>query len=594
MTDNYRDSIEQLLLPAVQTPGQYIGGEFNEIKKDGPIDVSVALAFPDTYALGMSHLGLGILYEALNQMDKVSAQRVYCPWLDAEKIMRENNIPLFAWETRDRIKDFDLLGITLQHELAYTNVLYLLDLADITFRSVDRKEDEPIVIGGGPMADSCEPVAEFFDMIILGDGEEALPAVVEAFRKLKATGTSRKDILLSIAKQFDFVYVPQFYHFEYNPDGTIKQMQVDHDLPRCIKRAAVMDLENAVFPTKPLVANTETPHDRIAIEVMRGCPGRCAFCHAGYTKGKLRWRSVDKICDIAWESFLNTGHDTVSLLSLSTSDYPNLKELVPKIYGKFAGCHVGVSLPSLRVDKQLKDVPATITGTRREGLTIAVEAASARMRKAIGKRVTDDDLMATLEEAYKSGWKKVKLYFMIGFPGETEEDIDGIIELGCEISRLGKKVFGSAATVSIAISWLVPKAHTPFAWIPQQTVDYFMAARYQLFRKQESNRRGVCLNLKLHHTDGSRLEGVFARGDRKLSAVLERVYQLGAKFDSWRECFDVQLYNQAFEDCGIDPDFYSCRQRPQEEILPWDHLAGDNKEALYRRYEKIMEMLDSE
>ncbi len=585
--------ITEELFPVVTSPGQYIGGEFNQIRKDVSDDgVTVALGFPDTYAIGMSHLGLSILYTAVNQMDDVVAERVYCPWTDAGEVMQAKGIPLFSWESRRPIRQFDILGITLQHELAFTNVLYMLDLAGITFRADQRNEDEPLVIAGGPIADSCEPVADFFDLVVLGDGEDALPAVIEAYRELRKNKATRREMLIELARQFPFVYVPQLYQCDYNDDGTIASFEPTvGGIPRCVERAVVMDMDNAVFPTAPLVANTEATHDRIAIEVMRGCPQRCAFCHAAHTRGKLRYRSVEKIKEIAWQSYLNTGHDTVSLLSLSTSDYPQLGELVRELYGQFENCRVGISLPSLRVDKQLRDVPSQVTGTRREGLTLAVEAASGRMRRAIGKKVTDEDLMATMMTAYKAGWQKVKLYYMVGFPGETPDDIMGILNLTESISRLRREINNQPATVNAAVSWLVPKPHTPFAWMPQQTPDYFLEAKRELIHAKRGL-KGVSINLKFHHTDGSMLEAVFARGDRRLSKVLETAYQLGAKFDSWSECFQMDRYTEAFKANNIDPEFYTTRQRPETEILPWDHLAGQNKEHLYRRYMRIIKMLE--
>ncbi|MCF7958638.1 MAG: TIGR03960 family B12-binding radical SAM protein [Phycisphaerae bacterium] len=584
--------IRDEFLPVVTSPGQYIGGEFNQVRKDVSDDgVTVALGFPDTYAIGMSHLGLAILYTAVNQMEDVVAERVYCPWLDAGEVMRDKNITLFSWESRTPIREFDILGITLQHELAYTNVLYMLDLAGITFRADQRHEDEPLVIGGGPVADSCEPVADFFDLVVLGDGEDALPAVIEAYRVLKKNKATRREMLIQLARQFPFVYVPQFYQCDYNDDGTLAYFEPTIEgLSRCIQRAQVMDLDNATFPTAPLLANTESTHDRIAIEVMRGCPQRCAFCHAGHTRGKLRSRSINKIVELAWQSYLNTGHDTVSLLSLSTSDYPDLAELVKRLYHQFENCRVGISLPSLRVDKQLRDVPGQVSGTRREGLTLAVEAASGRMRRAIGKKVTDEDLIATMRTAYEAGWQKVKLYYMVGFPGETQEDIMGILHLTETISRLRREVASQPATVNAAVSWLVPKPHTPFGWIPQQSPDYFLEAKRELIHAKRQL-KGVSINLKFHHTDGSMLEAVFARGDRRLSKVLETAYRMGAKFDSWHECFDFNRYMEAFKTNGIDPAFYASRQRGEQEILPWDHLDGGNKEHLYHRYMRIMKML---
>ncbi len=591
MTDLF-STISQRLLPRIQGPAQYAGGEVNQIRKDpGSVDISVVLAYPDAYTIGMSHLGLAILYTALNQMEGVVAERTYAPWLDVRSVMRSEGIPLYSWESRRPVREFDVLGITLQHELIYSNVLYLLDLAGISFRAADRQEDEPLVIGGGPMSDCCEPVADFFDLVILGDGEESLPMVVQAIRVLKKTAARRHDILLELARRFEFVYVPQFYEVSYCPDGTLAEVKPNVEgVPACVQRAAVADMDGAVFPTAPIIPYAETPHDRIAIEIMRGCPQRCAFCHAGHTRGKLRFRSLEKIVELAWESYLNTGHDTISLLSLSSSDYPRLAQLVQALYGRFEGCHMGISLPSLRVDRQLRDIPEQITGTRREGLTIAVEAATDILRKAIGKRVTDHDLMATVRNAFEVGWKRVKLYFMAGFPYEISEDIDGIVELAGQISRLGKEVRGTPAAVHAAVSWLVPKPHTPFGWMAMQPFDYFMATRRRLIDQVKSMRK-VSIKLKFHYMERSILEGVLARGDRRLSGVIEKAYRNGAHFDSWDETFQYDRYLKAFQECGIDPAFYAHRERGETEVLPWDHLAGDNRVSLYQRHLKIRDIL---
>ncbi|MBN1844405.1 MAG: TIGR03960 family B12-binding radical SAM protein [Sedimentisphaerales bacterium] len=588
MDQTLASQVSRILLPRVEQPGQYLGGEINQIRKDHrPGDVTVALAFPDTYAIGMSHLGLQILYEILNRMDGVIAERVFCPWVDAAAVMRQEGLELFSWETRRPVGRFDILGITLQHELSYSNVLYLLDLAGITFRAAERADDEPLVIGGGPLADSCEPVADFFDLVVLGDGEEALPALVQAYRRLLTSSATRRERLIELAREFSCVYVPQLYRCSYHADGTLQSCEPLVDgIPAKISRAQVADLDAAVFPIAPIVPFTESVHDRIAIEIMRGCPQRCAFCHAGHTRGAVRTRSIETILEIARRSYAATGHDTVSLLSLSTSDYPDLAELVRRVYGEFAGRHVGISLPSLRVDRQLRDVPGQVSGVRREGLTVAVEAARDPLRRAIGKHLTDDDLLATMEAAYRAGWQRVKLYFMVGLPGEAAEDIDAIADLSFRISRLRRQTGGQDASVNVTVSWLVPKPHTPLAWCAMQSAEYFSAARERLLqlRRDRQVRR---VNFKFHHLERSLLEGVLARGDRRLGGALETAYRRGARFDSWDECFRYAHYLEAFEACGLDPDFYARRQRDEREILPWAHLGGDNAAGLYRRWQRL-------
>jgi len=592
MTDSLARKISARFLPYVHNPAQYIGGEINQIKKTShPDDTRVALAFPDTYAIGSSHLGLAILYTALNRMDKVVAERVFCPWTDATDIMRRFSIPLFSWESRRPVREFDILGISLQHELSLSNVLYLLDLAGITFRAEERHEAEPLVIGGGPLADSCEPVADFFDLVILGDGEESLPAVINAYRRLRREKANRREILLHLAEEFAFVYVPRFYHCSYSSDGRLIACEpVEPAAAPRIQRAIVQDLDSAIFPAAGIVPYTDTPHDRISIEIMRGCPQRCAFCHAGHTKGPVRYRSIEKILEIARQSYCATGYDTISLLSLSTGDYPQLMPLLQQLYREFAGRHVGISLPSLRVDKQLQEVPSQISDVRREGLTVAVETASGRIRQAIGKHITDADLLASMQSAFAAGWRKVKLYFMLGFPGETEDDIIAIYDLARRISDLRGEIAAGPAAVNVAISWLVPKPHTPLQWLGQRSLEYFQQAKNLLIDKVKFSSK-MPLTLKFHHMERSMLEGVLARGDRRLSQVIEIAYAHGARFDCWNECFDYNRYLEAFKFCKIDPDFYARRERLADEVLPWDHLAADNRDHLWQRYQRIMQML---
>ena len=593
--NNLSDIISHKLLPKVNNPAQYIGGEVNQIRKDWEkCDVKFALAFPDVYAMGMSNIGYSILYHTLNLQENTLAERTYCPWFDAGDIMKSENIPLFSWENRMPVKDFDFVGITMQHELSYSNILYLLDIAQIPFRSIDRSESDPIVIGGGPIADCCEPVADFFDCVLLGDGEEVLPQLMDLYRQCRKDNLTRKEILLTFTKKFDTIYVPQFYAFEYSSDNTIsKRVVTEQGVPETLNRAYVQDMDQAPYPTAPLVANTDTPHDRIALEIMRGCPCRCAFCHAGHTKGKLRSRSVDNLLNIAAESYKETGHDTVSLLSLSSSDYPHLTELADKMYDQFEGCNVGISLPSLRVDKQLHELPGKIVKTRKEGLTIAVETAADRIRKAIGKKVTDADLEETMLEAYKAGFLKVKLYFMIGFPGETEEDLLGIIKLASRISYLRRQIHGTPASVTASVSWLVPKPHTPFAWAKQQDFDYFMNAR-RLLIDQCKKLRKVSVRVKFHYMERSILETILSRGDRRLSYAIEEAYKSGAKFDCWDEGFEYDRYLEAFKKLDISPEFYTERERTVDEIQPWYHLGDDNLDALYKRYQRILEITNTE
>ena len=584
--------VSEALLPSVQRPGQYIGGEINQIKKDLlQCDVKVALAFPDTYSVGMSHLGLAILYEIVNSMENVAAERVYCPQRDAEKVMREKGIELFSWESREPVKKFDILGVSLQYELCCSNVLTILDLAGINLYANERGEDEPLVIGGGPMAETPEPLADYFDAFIVGDGEEALPAFIEAYRELRREGKQRAEMLQEMARRFEWLYVPSLYEVKYADDGRIAKFEPRFpDVRRVIKRAHVDDLENCPAVTRPLVANTEIVHERVAVEIMRGCPNRCRFCQAGYTRRPVRTRSVEKIVELAKEAIKNTGYDEVSLVSLSTSDYPKLAELIEQLNEEFAAGRVNVSLPSLRVGETLKHLPAKIAAVRKSGLTIALESANEQIRLAVNKDINEQDLLAGVSEAYKAGWQQIKLYFMAGFEGEREEDILEIYHLAVRLSELRREVAGGAAKVNVAVSWLVPKPHTPMAWSGQKPADYFHQVRRMLRTEQGKKNRAV--QIKFHNVERSVLEAVLGRGDRRLSKVIEWAWRGGARFDAWDEEFDIRLWEQAFDKTGIEPSFYANRERNYGEILPWDHIeAGGSRERLVAEAEKMKEKL---
>jgi radical SAM family uncharacterized protein len=575
------ERVECEFLPFVRSPGRYIGGEVNQIKKDlSQCELTAALCFPDIYEVGMSNSGIAIIYDVLNSLDGVAAERVFTPWIDAEKVLRDKRIPLFTLESKASLKSFDIVGFSLSSELCYTNVLNMLDLGGIEVRSCNRKDDDPLIIAGGSMANCCEPVAEFIDLFILGDGEESVVDLAELIKAQKTADATKEDILLHAAKKFDFVYVPSLYKFEYEGEK-IKSFQPNTSgLPMQFNNAVVEDFENAPVPNRPIVPFVQAVHERVSVEIMRGCPGRCRFCQASFCRRPIRYRSVQKIIDIAKTSYHSTGYDTISLLSLSSADYPNLEELVAGLGAYFKGKHVGLSLPSLRVDKQLKLLPQLLTSVRKGGLTIAVEAASERLRQIINKPLKDEDLYAAAEAAYKAGWQRLKLYFMVGLPGETSEDVRRIVQLSFELAKLRKKIDGKTGQINITVSWFVPKPHTPLGWLGQKLISYFEQAK-ELIIDEKKKLRAKFLQFKFHNIRCSVLESVIGRGDRRLCDIIEAAWRDGAKFDLWNECFDFEIWQRAFEKFGFDLHSLAQRQFDTDEILPWQHLGGpDNKYLL--------------
>jgi len=556
------EQVEHEFLPFVRKPGRYIGGEINQIKKDlNQCDLTIALCFPDIYEVGMSHTGMAIIYDCLNKIDGIAAERVFAPWLDAEKVMREKKIPLFSLESKASLENFDVVGFSLTNELCYTNVLNMLDLGGIEIRSRDRGENEPLIIAGGGMSNCCEPIAEFVDIFLLGEAEETVVELSELIRTQKKIGASKKEILSSINGKFDWAYVPAFHAGQK------------------LRNAVVEDFDNAPVPLAPIVPFVQAVHERISIEIMRGCPGRCRFCQASYCRRPIRYRSVERIIDIAKACYHSTGYDTISLLSLSSADYPNLEELAAGLHEYFQDKHVGLSLPSLRVDKQLKMLPELLTSVRKGGMTIAVEAASEKLRQIINKPLKDDDLFAAAEAAYRAGWQKMKLYFMVGLPGETEEDVKRIVELSFQLAKLRKKVDGKTGQINAAVSWFVPKPHTPFGWLGQKPKSYFEQAK-KLIIEEKTKLRAKFLQFKFHHINRSVLESAIGRGNRRLCDVIEAAWRAGAKFDLWDECFDYELWQNAFEKSGVDVEAAAQKQFNADEILPWDHLGGPDKKYL--------------
>lgn len=591
-----KDKIDRHLLPAVRKPGRYIGGEMNQIVKDlSACRVRLALCFPDIYEVAMSYTGMAILYEVVNRVEGWAAERVFAPWLDAEAVMRQKDLPLFSLESCAVVRDFDLISFSLTNELCYTNFLNMLDLAGLAVRADQRSQDDPIVIVGGQAANVAEPLAEFADVFVLGEGEEALPAILKLYDQCKRDGLDKQTFLRAAGQQFGFAYVPALYSTpsslsRYSPlaggelSGTL--IPKYDGLPLRFENAVVRDFENAVVPTKPIVPYVQPVHERISIEIMRGCPGRCRFCQASFCRRPIRYRSPDKIVEIAKAHYAATGYDTIGLLSLSTADYPYLDELLDKLKAVFEPLHVGVSVPSLKVQKQLELLPKMVTSVRKSGLTIAVEAASEHLRELINKPISNADLFAAIRAAYTAGFQKVKLYFMVGFPGETDADIAAIVDLSYEIARLRKEIDGHFAAVNAAVSWLVPKPHTPFGRLGQKSRAYFENARSIILdRKRQLNAR--CVMFKFHQIDRSILESATGRGDRRLGAVIEKAWRSGATFDLWDETFAMRSWEQAFADCGLDLYAEAQRSYAADQPLPWDHLGGPAPRTLHRHWDAI-------
>jgi radical SAM family uncharacterized protein len=575
MESTLADRVENELLPRVHQPAQYIGGEVNQLVRAGDwaaADVRLALAFPDTYTIGMSHLGCQTLYWIANHLPGVCAERVFAPRWDAEGVMRARGIPLFTWDTRQPVRSADLFGISLQYELSFTTVLNLLDLAGIPLRAADRTDADPLVIAGGPQADNPEPLAEFLDLVVIGDGEHALTELLAACRAYKQAGVPRREMILLMARRFPWIYAPSLYAVHYNADGTIADFAPTvAGVPATIARCETPDFETVAFPARPLVPWVEAVHERIAIEIMRGCPNLCRFCHAGYTKRPLRLRSVARIVELAEAAYWATGFEEIGLLSLSTGDYPALHALAEQLNERFAARMVNLSFPSLRVDKMLQHIPTMARTVRKSGLTMAVEAATAELRAAIRKKVTDGNLLDGVRAAFDAGWKRVKLYFMAGFPGERPSDIDGIFDLSYAVSQERRKLGKAPAAVTAAVSWLVPKPFTPLQWAPQATPEYFNSVRTRLYRIQRARRSAV--KFSMQPPEQSLLEGVLARGDRRLGPAILDAWRQGARLEGWSECFRYERWVQAFAATGVDPAFYAHRERATSERLPWAHIG---------------------
>lgn len=575
------------LLKQVEKPGRYIGGEVNAAVKDpSQVDADFAFAFPDIYEIGMSYLGLQILYHVLNKHENIYCQRVFAPAVDMEQLMREENVPLVTLETKTPVKEVDILGFTLQYEMSFTTVLNMLNLAQIPVMAKERGEEFPIVMAGGPCAFNPEPLADFIDLFMMGDGEKALPQLVEKYIECKKAGMNKAEFLRS-ASQMEGVYVPSLYDVEYNEDGTIKKLcKLYEKAPLPVKRAILPSIEEMDFPTKPIIPMVEAVHDRAVVETFRGCTRGCRFCQAGMIYRPVRERNKDTVLRLAKEQLANTGHDELSLLSLSTSDYSQFETMAMKLIDYTKGENVSLSLPSLRIDRFAFDVLNRIQEYKKSGLTYAPEAGTQRLRDVINKGVTENDIYESVRQALELGWKHIKLYFMIGLPTETYEDLDGIVEIAKKIKELNYEVNGPKGgrfNLTVSVSNFVPKAHTPFQWAGQNTAEEFAAKHNYLADRLKI--KGVTFNY--HDNTTSAYEAVFARGDRRTGRLLYEAFRAGCKFDGWTEHFKPEAWETAFEKSGIDKDFYTTRTRNFDEILPWDIIdSAISKKFLINEAEK--------
>ena len=579
------------ILLSIEKPARYIGNEINMVKKDpNAVKIRFAICFPDVYEIGMSHLGIQILYDMLNKREDIYCERVYSPWIDLDTIMREQKIPLFAIESQEPIYTFDFIGITLQYEMCYTNILQILDLGKIPLLAKDRKEQDPIVIGGGPCSYNPEPLADFFDLFYIGEGETVYFQLMDAYKENQRQGGTRLTFL-ERAAEIPGIYVPAFYQISYYPDGTIQKREVIHSPAKeKIQKELVLDLSDTFYPEKPLVPFIKVTQDRVVLEIQRGCIRGCRFCQAGMIYRPVRERSLEFLKNMACKMLYSTGQEEISLSSLSSSDYSKLKELVSFLIEEFQGQGINLSLPSLRIDAFSLDVMSKVQDIRKSSLTFAPEAGSQRLRDVINKGLTKEVILNGATEAFHGGWNRVKLYFMLGLPTETTEDMEEIAVLADEIARvyyaeIPKEQRQGKVQITVSTSFFIPKPFTPFQWAPMCTKEEFLEKARIVNGKIRSMLNQKSITYHWHEADVSVLEGVLARGDRKVSKVILSAYQKGCLYDAWSEYFDEKKWMEAFEENGIDPTFYTTRVREVEEILPWDFIyVGVTKEFLIREW----------
>ncbi len=586
-------NVEKLdrILKKVEKPARYIGMEENSVVKDlDEVKVKFAFSYPDIYDVGMSHLGLHILYNLINDQEDYACERVFAPWTDMEELMREEDIELYTLENKEEVRNFDFLGFTLQYEMSYTNILNILDLSRIPLLSKDRGEDDPLILASGPCVYNPEPLADFIDFFVIGEGEEVTLEILDLYKKHKETGGTRKEFLREVAK-LESIYVPSLYEISYKEDNTIKEMKPLVDgLAKTVKKRMITDLDTMYAPEKMIVPLIETVHDRVSMEIFRGCTHGCRFCQAGMTYRPVREKSVDRIVDLAEKLVKSTGYENVSLSSLSSCDYSQLYILISKLMETFEEKKVGVSLPSLRLDSMSIDILKEIERVRKSGLTFAPEAGSQRLRDVINKGITEEDLIETISYVFSEGWSSIKLYFMIGLPTETDEDVLGIKDISYMVKDLffdrPKEERKGNLKVSASASCFVPKPFTPFQWVGQTDVDEFHRRIYLL--RDEIKDPKVKFNY--HDPKLSSMEGVIARGDRRVGRLILRAYEMGCKFDGWSEHFKYETWLEAMEEVGIDGYFYANRDRDLDEILPWDFIdIGVSKEYLIKEYKKSLE-----
>ncbi len=583
------------ILLKVDKPARYIGNEVNAVmkNKDG-VDIRFAFVFPDVYEIGMSHLGIQILYDMFNQREDIWCERVYSPWTDLDKIMREEKIPLFALESQDPIKDFDFIGVTIQYEMCYTNILQVLDLAQIPLLAKDRTEEYPIVIGGGPCTYNPEPLADFFDIFYIGEGETVYFELMDRYKEWKKSGKSKQEFL-EMAAEIPGLYVPAFYDVAYHEDGTIASFEPNNaHAKRMIEKQIVMDITDTYYPEKPVVPFIKATQDRVVLEIQRGCIRGCRFCQAGMLYRPTRERDVEMLKEYAYKMLKNTGHEEISLSSLSSSDYSKLEELVTFLIEEFKGKAINISLPSLRIDAFSLDVMSKVQDIRKSSLTFAPEAGSQRLRNVINKGLTEEIILEGAGQAFEGGWNRVKLYFMLGLPTETEEDMKAIAHLADKIARryyeIPKDQRNGKCQIVASTSFFIPKPFTPFQWASMLNREDYIAKANIVNHEMKAQLNHKSLKYNWHEADITVLEGVFARGDRRVSKTLLEAYRLGCIYDSWGEHFKYDLWLQAFENTGVDIGFYNLRKRDLDEILPWDFInIGVTKNFLKREWQNALE-----